>query len=216
VAETRKCDQCGTAFTPRREHARFCSPRCRLAWNRQQAALPPAEADALDWSITAMRQATDRVQRDHALNRRNGFAVISEAVWWVTMVDATLVRYHQDSYRAALAGLPAGKRQATEETFGGLRYVRNRMGYDDDPAGFIQPAAGRPGQGPAGVRGWTWKAVPEPSLGALTPSGQEWELRRYRAYQARLAGQPVGETFRRAAAFLNLVCQPANLSRSPS
>jgi hypothetical protein len=32
-------------------------------------------------------------------------------------------------------------------------------------------------------------------------------MTRYREYQARLAGQPVGETFRRAAAFLRLASE---------
>jgi hypothetical protein len=34
-AGTRQCEQCGTPFVPRREHARFCSAHCRAAWNRE-------------------------------------------------------------------------------------------------------------------------------------------------------------------------------------
>lgn len=30
----RVCEQCGQSFTASRAHARFCSPRCRVAWNR--------------------------------------------------------------------------------------------------------------------------------------------------------------------------------------
>jgi len=50
VADVRECAQCGTPFTPQREHARFCSPRCRMAWNREHAGVAAApvydEADA--------------------------------------------------------------------------------------------------------------------------------------------------------------------------
>ena len=82
-------------FAPRREHARFCRPRCRVAWNREHTGDPQAEATALEWSITAMRDAIQRLSRDQVLDHAQGFAVISEAVWSVTIVDATLVRYHR-------------------------------------------------------------------------------------------------------------------------
>ena len=36
VTDSRNCEQCGVLFTPRREHARFCSARCRVAWNRAE------------------------------------------------------------------------------------------------------------------------------------------------------------------------------------
>ncbi len=28
---------CGTVVTPRREHAQFCCPGCRVAWNQAHA-----------------------------------------------------------------------------------------------------------------------------------------------------------------------------------
>ena len=139
MADTKICEQCGTSFAPRREHARFCSARCRVAWNRHNASDPPAETGALGWSITAMRETTGRLLRATDWDRANGFAVISEAVWWVTMVDATLMRYHPDIHGRVLAGQDPGQCRITEDTFGGLRFVRNRMGYDTDPADFIQP-----------------------------------------------------------------------------
>ena len=106
AAETRKCEQCGEEFTPRREHARFCSARCRVAWNRQHVGDPPAEEGALGWTIAGMRDTTDRLLRARALDAPHGFAAISEAVWWITLVDATLVRYHPDVYDMVLAGRP--------------------------------------------------------------------------------------------------------------
>jgi len=142
-----------------------------------------------------MRETTGRLLRATDWDRANGFAVISEAVWWVTMVDATLVRYHPDAYDAVLAGHEAAERRAIEGTFGGLRFVRNQMGYYVDHADFIQPGHGA-------LATWTWRSLPEPGLDSRPARGQEWELTRYREYQAWLAVQPVGDTFRRAAAFL--------------
>ena len=43
MAETRTCEQCGRLFEPRREHARFCTARCRVAWNRENMSDPAAE-----------------------------------------------------------------------------------------------------------------------------------------------------------------------------
>ena len=208
MADTRNCEQCGSAYTPRREHARFCSARCRVAWNRENTSGHAAGASALDWSMSAMRDATGRLLRVTARDRARLFAVVSEAVWWVTIVDATLVRYHPDTYDGLLTGRPPADRQMIEETLAGLRFVRNRMGPYLDPADFIQPADGRPG-GDSRIRASTWKSVPEPELTLLPSPRQAWEMTRYRAYQAQLAGHSVGETFERAAAFLKLAAAEA-------
>ena len=61
MAEVRECAQCGTPFTPRREHARFCSTRCRVTWNREHAGVAAAPAVAIDWSVTAMTEAAGRL-----------------------------------------------------------------------------------------------------------------------------------------------------------
>jgi endogenous inhibitor of DNA gyrase (YacG/DUF329 family) len=209
MADTRDCEQCGTVFAPRREHARFCSARCRVAWNRENTRDPATEASALDWAITAMRDATGRLVRVTERDRPRAFAVISEAMWWVTIVDATLVRYHPDTYDEVLAGQPAAERRLIEATLSGLRFVRNRMGHYLDPADFIQPAESRSGPGDGGIMAWTWKSVPQPALASLPPRGQAWEMTRYRAYEAQLAGHTVGETFERAAAFLLLAAEAA-------
>jgi hypothetical protein len=209
VTDTRTCGQCGASFTPRREHARFCSARCRVAWNRQNVSAPLDEACALDWTFTAMHDTTDRLLRARSWDQPHAFAAISEAVWWVTMVDATLVRYHPDAYDAALAGHGETERRVIEGTFGGLRFVRNWMGYHVDHADFIRPQLSP--RSP--VAAWTWRSRPRPVLALLPERGQEWEMSRYREYQAQLAGRPVGETFRRAAGFLRLASE-ASLSHS--
>ena len=36
----RTCQECGTAFEPAREHARFCRDLCRVKWNKRNARNP--------------------------------------------------------------------------------------------------------------------------------------------------------------------------------
>jgi hypothetical protein len=139
MSDTRSCEQCGTVFVPRREHARFCSARCRVAWNRHHVGEHPAQMAALDWSVAAMQETTSRLLQASGWDQADGYAVISEAVWWVTMVDATLVRYQPDTYNSCLARQEPIRRRITEDTFAGLRFVRNQMGYRADHADFIQP-----------------------------------------------------------------------------
>lgn len=62
-----------------------------MAWNRDHATAP-APATALDWSITAMTEAAGRLARARAWDLPRAVAAVSEATWWVTVVDATLVR----------------------------------------------------------------------------------------------------------------------------
>jgi hypothetical protein len=228
MAETRLCERCGKEFEPKREHARFCSARCRVAWNRESwsqvnrvqqkwgsenwadEARGPRDSgtSALGWALTAMRDTTKRLGRVRASDRAQAFAVIGEAVWWVTIVDATLFRYYPEDYDTVLAGLPAKERQAVETALAGLRFVRNRMGYHADHADFIQPCSGESG-GDAPITEWTWRSLPVPALATLPPRGQEWELSRYEAYQELLADRPVGETFTRTSAFHDLVVRTA-------
>ena len=209
MADTRNCEQCGTLFAPRREHARFCSARCRAAWNRENVCDPAAEVSALEWSVTAMRDATERLTRVRASDRPRAFAMIGEAVWWVTIVDATLVRHHPDVYDSALAGHAPAVRQLIEGTLAGLRFVRNRMGNQVDYVDFIHPAACHPGADDDRITAWTWNPVPEPTVASLPPRGQAWEMTRYRAYKAHLAGRTIGEIFGRPAAFVELTAAEA-------
>jgi hypothetical protein len=187
---------------PRREHARFCSPACRVAWNREHVGDLRAGISALAWSITAMNDTTQRLSQATTWQQERAFAVIAEAVWWVTMVDATLVRHHLDAYDAVIAGQVPADRQTTEETLAGLRFVRNRIGDEADLAEFVEPGQGSPDSGNGHITGWRWKPVREPKLTTLTPRGQAWEMTRYQAYQAQLEGHTIGETFSRASAFL--------------
>src|SRR5438034_834000 len=105
MEDSRHCAQCGAAFEPRREHAQFCSAACHITWNREHAGEPAAGDTALSWSAAAMGDAARRLGDARGLDLPQALAVISEAVWWVTMVDATVVRYHPDAYDQVLAGL---------------------------------------------------------------------------------------------------------------
>jgi hypothetical protein len=203
VTDIRACAQCGSSFEPLREHARFCSPKCRVAWGRENAGSSTGD-DALDWSVTAMRDSTDRLLEASGWDRSHSFVAITEAVWWVTMVDATLVRYYPEAYHDVLAGHDPDRRIVIEDTFGGLRFVRNRMGYEADYEDFIEPQERGCQHDADRIAAWTWLPVPEPEVACLSPRAQEWEVTRYRAYQSQLAKRPIGDAFRHAADFLQL------------
>src|SRR6202012_6157165 len=121
-AEVRECAQCGNQFTPGREHARFCSARCRMTWNDAHAGVAAAPAAAIDWSVAAMTEAAARLSSSRSWDLPRLAEAVSDAIWWVTLIDATLVRYHPRNYEGALAGRSARRRQ-TERTSEGLRYV---------------------------------------------------------------------------------------------
>lgn len=167
--------------------------------------------------MDAMLDTSRRLLQARGWDQPNGFAVVTEAVWWVTMVDATVVRYQPGDYNRTLSAQEPTWRQVIEDTLAGLRFVRNRMrseaGHDD----FIQAAPG-PKTAAVHVAAWKWKPFAAPALSSLPARGQEWEMARYRAYQAQLAGHSVGDTFTDATDFLQLVCrgglaQPARTPR---
>jgi len=189
---------------PRREHARFCCVRCRATWNRDHMGDSATGASALLWSITAMSDTAEQLARVRAWDRPRALAVIGEAVWCVTIVDATLVRHHPQAYDAVMTSRTPAERQLIEGALAGLRFVRTQLAQEADLAEFIESGAPGPGAGKTQATDWTWKAVPEPALAALSPRGQAWEMTRYRAYQVQLAGHTIGETFGQAAAFLTL------------
>src|SRR5487761_1021675 len=154
MADGRNCEHCGIGFSPRREHARFCSVRCRVAWNRANSTDPAAEVSALEWSVIAMRDVTERLPKVRAADRSRAFALIGDAVWWVTIVDATLVRHYLDVYDRVRAARPPEERQLIDGTLAGLRFVRNQMGDDIGHIDFIRPAAS--GLGGNRITAWTW------------------------------------------------------------
>jgi hypothetical protein len=211
VSDTRVCELCGDPFAPHREHARFCSASCRVAWNAEHTGNPVAAVNALNWSVTAMNEVTDRLAHGGVGDLPRAVTAISEAVWWVTIVDATMVRYHPTAYDNVLATQPPARRLRTEETLTGLRFVRNHMGVHLDPAEFIRAAET---SGDAHAVSWRWNPVPEPVTTSLSPRGRQWEMTRYRAYQARLADRDSAKTFTFTAGFLRQIAMsaPADIS----
>jgi len=155
------------------------------------------DASALAWSITAMSEATGRLPLVTPWDREQALAAIGEAVWWITMVDATLLRHHPAAYDAVMAAhAPAGRRPI-EQTLAGLRFARNWISRE---GGLTEAVETGPGTGR--VTQWTWKPLGEPGLAWLPPRAQAWERARYRAYQARLAGCAIGTTLGQAVTFL--------------
>jgi hypothetical protein len=101
---------------------------------------------------------------------------------------------HYDTVLAAHA--PAGH-QWIEQTLAGLRFVRNLISRQ---AGLDEVIA--IGTGTRRITGWAWKPLGEPALAWLPPRAQAWELTRYRAYHACLAGRTIGATFGGPVTFL--------------
>jgi len=172
-----------------------------MAWNRGDARQATVSLAALDWSVNAMTEVTDRLA-EHSAKAGSAMAIaVSDATWWVTLVDATLVRYHPGGYDVTLNSLPADEREEIEQTLAGLRFVRNQMGVHLDPAAFLADL--------------TWNALSEPDTRDLTPRGQDWERSRYRAYQEWLAGRPVTRAFTLSARFLRLVAASSEQGDQP-
>jgi hypothetical protein len=184
-----------------------------MAWNREHAGVAAAPLAAIDWSVTAMSETTARLALAGSWDLPRAAAAVGEAVWWVTLVDATLVRYHPRNYENALAGKPPARRRETEETLAGLRYVRNWLGRSAEPTELIRPAHGGDPHD-SGTAGWKWRSLPEPTLAAMPPRARTWEMTRYRAYQARLADRDVARIFARCAEFLEEAASGASAAAS--
>lgn len=182
-----------------------------MTWHHARLA-GDAEADlaagtsALLWSIAAMTDSVQRLPGVRAWDQPQAFAVVAEAVWRTTIVDATMVRHHPEAYDTILARRPAALRRLIEGTLAGLRFVRNQMAHEGDHAGFIRQAAlgATPGDGhgAGSVTTWAWRPVPAPPAVAEPTAGQAWARARYQAYQEFLVGRRIGDTFGPAAAFL--------------
>ncbi len=200
---TRECGHCGIAFTPRREHARFCSPGCRVSWNRDHLTDAAAEERALEWSLTGMRDAIERLTSDRSVDEPAACGAVAEAVWWVTIIDARMIRQYMDIYDAVLAAHAPVQHPMIEGTLAGLRFVRNQLGEDSQQASLIEPPAADE-DGNTVAAAWRWVHLSEPGLAALPDHMQPWEMTRYQAYEEWLAGNSVGRVFQRASGFLNL------------
>ncbi len=122
-------------------------------------------------------------------------AAATEAVWWVTVVDAAITRHYPAAYGGALAALDPAARRAVERSVAGLRFIRGQLGYSADPGDFIQPAPGAP------AAAWTWRSVPPPS----PQRGTVRDTSPYREYRTQLAGRPLTEALTLTAGFLSRI-----------
>ena len=199
---SRGCAQCETVFAPRREHARFCSPGCRVSWNRDHLTDAAAEERALEWSLTGMQDVIEQLDVDQPADQAAAFSAVAEAVWWTTIIDARLIRQYMDLYDSVLATDVRADQPMIEGTLAGLRFVRNQM-CTDRPGCFIEPPASAD-DGVAVTAAWRWAHRPEPQLSDLPAHMRPWVMTRYQAYEQWLAGGRVGRVFQRAAGFLYL------------
>jgi hypothetical protein len=91
-----------------------------VAWNRDRGGDPAVKLSALQWSISGMSDTADRLASVNASDRPQALALLVEAVWSVTIVDAALVRYHAGTYDAVMADQTPVERRLMEETLAGL------------------------------------------------------------------------------------------------
>jgi hypothetical protein len=202
MADKRACEQCSALFVPRREHARFCSRNCRVSWYRDQFGDVTVGPSALEWSVAAVGESIDRLARWGVWEHADAFEAISDAVWRVTMLDAALVRHRPRAYDNALGVLEGDERASIEQTLAGLRLVRNGIGEPTDLARFVATAPIEHGPTTGRITGWRWKSVPAPSRDSRSQASRAWEQTRHQAYENRLAGTAVGDTFTRCEHFL--------------
>lgn len=149
-----------------------------------------------------MYEATGRLTRMRAWDRTRAFEAIIDAVWRVTMLDAALVRYYPSTYDDTLERFSAADQALTEETLAGLRLVRNRVAEPDDLAPFVDSGTTEWGPLTGQITSRQWRAVPARPSGSRSKSALAWEQARYRAYESRLVGTAIGDTFERCTAFL--------------
>jgi hypothetical protein len=129
------------------------------------------------------------------------FSAVAEAVWWVTIIDARLIRQYMDSYEAVLAAHDPAQRSMVEGTLTGLRFVRNQTSSETVSEEFISPPTGGKKYGVPAA--WHWNHIAEPAFDQLPDDVGSWERTRYQEYEAWLAGNVIGDVFQRATGFLD-------------
>ena len=190
-----------------------------MAWNRGDPRQATVSFAAFEWSVNAMTEVTRRLEDSgHALGLlATAATAVSDATWWVTLVDATLVRYQPCEYDATLESLPPAEREEIEQTLAGLRSLGGLEEVDGvDVQAHLVADVAQAAQATQGARApggptWTWSPLPAPVTRDLTPRGQEWEYSRHQAYQRWLADRPVTRAFTLAAGFLRQAAE----TRSP-
>lgn len=153
---------------------------------------PPNPTAALDWSVAAMNAATNRVNMVNASGKPEAFAVIGEAVWWITVVDDNLRARYGKAYSQA----EKGTTPRPGETMRGLRSARNRICHEVEVVDFIEAIGSRANRGDGRITAWAWRSVPPPRSRATR------DIAGHNACEAVLAGQNIVQTFGLATGFL--------------
>ena len=155
----------------------------------------------LDWSVRAMHDATERVNRIIASDLARAFAAIGEAVWWITIINDTLRHRHREAYDQAVTLMSPNPLA----TLNGLRSVRNRIGHEVDLVDFIEPVATRPDRGDGRITAWAWRTVPPPVRGERTAGQHSRDITLHRDYETALASQNIWQPFMVATGFFGQV-----------
>jgi hypothetical protein len=163
---------------------------------------------ALDWSVRAMHDSANRVNKIPELDPSSAFAAIGESVWWVIIASDSLRRADEAKYNRALELAPPN----LPGTLQGLKSVRNRIGHEVELVDFIEPIASRPDPGDGRITAWAWRHVPPPSRRKGLQDWQyERELKYHQAYEAAVVdggqGGNIVYTFGLATGFLDLLHQ---------
>jgi len=156
---------------------------------------------ALDWSVKAMNEAADRINKVAASDLPRAFAAIGEAVWWITIVNDTLRHTHRAAYEQAAVLTSPGP----ADTLNGLRSVRNRIGHKVDLVDFLQPVASRQWSADDRITAWAWRTVPPPEQDGRTNRQHQRDLELHQAYQRALANQNIWQPFTLAQGFFGQV-----------
>lgn len=116
MAGVRKREQPGTVPGLHRRYARG-------GGGDSPESVPAAGNGTLACSVTAMAEALRRLAAASATDVPRAIAAATEAVWWITAVDAAMNRRHPGEYRRALAALDPAARRAIEGSLTGLRFI---------------------------------------------------------------------------------------------
>ena len=179
-----------------------------MTWNDEHAGVAAAPAAAIDWSVTAMTEAARRLSSPGPRDLPRLADAIADAVWWVTLVDATLVRYHPRNYETTLGPQRPAARDRADPRRAAVRPQPARQVRRPRRPDHAGRSRGHPARLDMAV-------TAQPDVSGLGSRARQWELSRYHAYQARLAGRDVTAAFAWCAEFLALAARLAGGEDSP-
>ena len=143
----------------------------------------------LNWAISAMSRAFERVRNTDWHDPIGAFAAIGETLWWIGVVRGGLDELYPD----AVDSLAAEDERPMAELLDGLQFARNRIGHGVDEVRYVKASA----LDPSGFAArWTWERMER------RPQNSD---RGYDAYQSVVAGGDVVESLLAVTVFLGQV-----------